>query len=333
MDRSRIFATGVLISTLLLAADSSAATKVGLTVTPSTVMASESVQVNGITPVACKPMSRVLIYSSAFVGKPVYDGWEGVFVTSNAQRAFSVNATTNKTDLAGSWGIFGLCSGHKFGDVDVNITTYNAAAAGTTTTLSTKHKKPKPTGNPSTNEPTWWIPNPCQVTPNSILDFAGATRRNYTLTWSQRDTPQATATCQWSSSVKQEAVTFYVGNLVPSLPTGLATVSAISGWPGAKLRASELLISNANWFYTVTFYRLFQGHEVYGMYVWKGASCTSAQPHAAAALLPIYNAFGPPGVTVPARQPVGPGGLGWLCQPTWKSNVQSVRSPQSEHDR
>jgi hypothetical protein len=94
LNRTTLVETGVLIGAFLPAASSSAATKARLTVTPGGVMAGDPVKVDHHT--GCKqaeePGAGLLL---CVTGEAVYNGFQGVFVTSGANRKFSVHQTTS----------------------------------------------------------------------------------------------------------------------------------------------------------------------------------------------------------------------------------------------
>lgn len=169
-----------------------------------------------------------------------------------------------------------------------------------------------PHGGPGKKPPgPWWLPDPCQTTPDSYLrNSSGAGRKDWTLFWRYRDTAQANALCRYQDPLPVASGgggtrSIYIGYQPPPEPYGSATSTKIAGWPGASLRISTRdFFTDPNWFYTVNFHRRFHGHIVYGQFWWQGRSCTSSEPYAAIVLKPLYDAFGPPGVSVPPRYPL-----------------------------
>lgn len=110
------------VAVLLVGAGVAAASGAGsLKLTPSTVTRGMRVTLSGSTPKRCKPGSKITIYSSAFAGKPIFDGFQAVVTKSHRHRKFSATAKTNKHDRPGKWGVFARCSGKNFADVFLNV--------------------------------------------------------------------------------------------------------------------------------------------------------------------------------------------------------------------
>ena len=166
------------------------------------------------------------------------------------------------------------------------------------------HRKKRGSG-PKNHKQNWWLPNPCQVTPQRYMIDP---RSEYTLSWGGRGTSQARALCQhtdYGPVWANHRESFYIGYVPPLQPSGSATTTSIAGWPGATLTISTRdYFNDPYWFWTVNFHRRFDGHVVYGQYWYAGESCTSSEPHAAIVVKALYDAFGPPGVSVPPRYPL-----------------------------